>query len=222
MDIELEVFKKAKVNIDKLKTYGFKEENNKYIYETLFMNNSFKAIISITSDSKVKGQVIDALINEEYINLRIKKQTGEFVSKVREEYKSILNDILDKCFEREYFIYPQSNRITKLIIEKYQVMPEFLWEDSNHGVFRNKDNHKWFGIIMNVDKSKLSKTKLGDSEVLNIKLDEEVKAYLSEEGIYEAYHMNKKNWVSIILDDTLPDDKIMDLIDKSYKKVSKR
>ena len=41
-------------------------------------------------------------------------------------------------------------------------------------------------------------------EVMNVKvLPADVKNLILEEGIYECYHMNKKNWVSIILDDTL-------------------
>lgn len=221
MNIELELFKKAIINIEKLKTYGFQKQNGEYVYETSFMNNSFKMVVTVTNNSKVSGKVIDSNVNEEYINFRIKNQTGEFANKVREEYTNILKDILDKCFDKQFFIYPQTNRITNLIKNKYKTEPEFLWKDSNHGVFRNKDTNKWFGIIMNIDKNKLSKTKSGDSEVLNIKLDGEVKDYLNEKGIYEAYHMNKKNWVSIILDDTLSDDKIMSLIEKSYIKVSK-
>lgn len=221
MNIESELFKRTIVNIEKLKTYGFKKQHDEYVYQTSFMNNSFKAIITVINNSKVEGKIIDLNTNEEYINYRIKNQTGQFVNKVKEEYINILKDILDKCFEKQFFIYSQANRITKLIMEKYQVEPEFLWKDSPHGVFRNKDSHKWFGIIMNVKKNKILPNKDGLIEVLNVKLDEDGVNYLGVKGIFEAYHMNKKNWVSIILDDTLSDDKIMDLVDKSYIKVSK-
>ena len=39
---------------------------------------------------------------------------------------------------------------------------------------------------------------------------------LSTKGFYEAYHMNKKNWISIILDETLDDEIIKKLICDSY------
>ena len=39
---------------------------------------------------------------------------------------------------------------------------------------------------------------------------------MEKNGYYPAYHMNKKNWISIILDDNLSDEDIIDLISKSY------
>lgn len=57
-------------------------------------------------------------------------------------------------------------------------------------------------------------------EVINVKVDQErIKDYLSQTGIYEAFHMNKKCWVSIILDDTLPDDSIQGMIDDDYRSI---
>ena len=34
---------------------------------------------------------------------------------------------------------------------------------------------------------------------------------------YKAYHMNKKKWISIILDETLSDEDIFKYIDESYQ-----
>ena len=57
-------------------------------------------------------------------------------------------------------------------------------------------------------------------EVINVKVDQErIKDYLSQAGIYEAFHMNKKCWVSIILDDTLPDEAIQGMIDDSTRSI---
>ena len=38
-------------------------------------------------------------------------------------------------------------------------------------------------------------------------------------GIYEAYHMNKKNWISILLNDSLDDELLFKLLDNSYRYV---
>lgn len=223
MDIENGIFKKCRMNIDKLIEYGFLKEESNYRYEAFFMDDSFQAIIWITPAGKVIGKIIDLAFHEEYTSFRIKTQTSRFINQVREEYERILNDILVHCFEKEYFIYPQSNRITKIVQDKFGILPEFLWEKSpNHGVFRNPKNQKWFGIIMNIDKNKIVKEESGDTEVLNIKLDDEVSDYLRKKGIYEAYHMSKKNWVSILLDETLSDEEIMNLIEISYEKIQKR
>lgn len=222
MNMEEEIFKRSKVNTSKLLDYGFKKLDDKYVYEKEFLR-FFKAIISVDDNSKVKGRVIDLKIDDEYTNFRIEGELGSFASKIKDEYLNILNDIKEKCFDNNYFIFSQTNRITKYIKDKYKVEPEFLWEDTpGCGVFKNQDNHKWFGIIMNLDKSKIIENKSGEIEVLNVKLDKETDEYLKVKGIYPAYHMNKKNWVTIILDDTLIDNDIINLIDKSYMLVNKK
>lgn len=85
-------------------------------------------------------------------------------------------------------------------------------------VFRNKNN-KWFAVILNVDKSKVINNESGEIEIINVKLDDLVNKYQKEKGYALAYHMNKKSWITIILDDTLQDETIIKLIDISYKNV---
>ena len=61
----------------------------------------------------------------------------------------------------------------------------------------------------------------GEVEIINVKLGNLTSKYLNFEGIYTAYHLSKKNWVSIILNDTLKDEEIMNLVAISYKHSSK-
>ena len=218
LNIEDKIFKRMKLNKEKLIPYGFIKENEGYHYSKNFMKDTFRADIYIDLNGNVQGKVYDLDIEEEYTNFRVEDSVGEFVNTVKEEYIKILKDIADHCFEKEYFIYKQSNRIAKLIKETYQVEPEFLWEKfPNYGVFRNERSEKWFGIIVNIDKSKIIPEEKGEIEVLNVKLDDEVPTYLKQKGIYPAYHLSKKSWVSIILDDTLSDTEIMQLINTSYE-----
>ena len=116
-----------------------------------------------------------------------------------------------------YFISDQSNRITNYIIDKYKREPEFLWEKyDDFGVFRKKESGKWFAIMMTLDRSKIDN---GDGEIviINVKVEPELRdSLLKKKGYYEAYHMNKKSWITIILDDTVSDNDIEELIDNSY------
>ena len=118
---------------------------------------------------------------------------------------------------------PQSNRITNYIIGKYNTKPEFLWEKlDGSAVFRNKENNKWFGIIMDINKNKLDKeNKI--IEIINVKLDNKtIEKLIKEKGFYNAYHMNKKSWITIVLDDTLKDEEIIKYIDESYNIIKKK
>jgi predicted DNA-binding protein (MmcQ/YjbR family) len=216
LNIETDIFKRATVDYKKLEKYGFKKETEKYIFEKHFLKNEFKALITVDSKGVVSGKVFDLQVDEEYTNIRT-DMTGEFVTKVRESYKEILLDIREHCFETNYFIFDQSNRINKYIKEKYNNEPEFLWDKSpGFAVYRNEKNNKWYGIIMNIDLSKLDEG-TGEVEIINVKLDaNKIQKLLKEKGFYKAYHMNKTEWISILLNNTLKDEEITCLIDESY------
>ena len=215
LHIEDEIFLKKKFDFEKLKEFGFSFENNTYVYTEDFLDSNFKAIIDISD--VLKGKVIDNNSDEEYMPLRIESFDGEYVCKVREAYKSILKRIADACCTDEFFASNQANRITNLIYERYGVKPDFPWKDDN-GVFRHLDTQKWFSLIMYIKRDALLKN--GDRHMLNImnvKIDVSKRDELYEiKGIYPAYHMNHKMWVSIILDETISDDKIMKLIQGSF------
>lgn len=218
MNIEKEIFKRSRIDFQKLEEYGFIKKDQIYYYECSILDNRFHVVIEVDEQEKVQGKVIDAEFKEEYLLLRVDSQTGEFVSKVRDAYKNILKDIREKCSIQDYFIHPQANRITKYIIQKYQSYPEFLWDkDEGAAVFRNKENKKWFGIMMNIKRAKLDLGE-GEVEVLNVKLQpEEVNEKQSKIGYHQAYHMNHKSWITMVLDDTLQDKEIKDCIEKSYQ-----
>ena len=218
MTIEEEVFRKTKADFGKISKYGFKQNKSLYKYSKNIMNNTFRVDIEIDNNGKVKGKVYDLSFGDEYTNFRIEDSTGSFVGQVREEFRNLLKDIRSNCFTTEAFLFEQSNRITKQIKEKYKDEPEFEWEKfPGYATFRNKDSKKWYGIIMNIDKSKLDKKSVGEVEIIDIKLEpNEIENLLKQTGFYPAYHMNKKSWISIILDNTISDENIMKLIDKSY------
>ena len=209
MTIENDIFKRYNPDWSKCK----KE------FEITFFNSSFKALIRINNDGEVSGTVYDLENEDEFLPLRLDIQEGSFVGKVKEEYEKILINIRDKYFIKDYFIYPQSNRITREIIKKYGNEPEFLWEKfDGSGIFRNPDSQKWYAAILDVDGSKIKKGKSGIIEVLDIKLEpEEIQELLLRPDYYPAYHMNKKSWITIILDNSLSDKRIMELISKSYQ-----
>ena len=201
MTIEEKILKKSRVDFTKLKQFGFQQEDSMYTYHKKIQGEKFEVIIEINSKGETKGKVIDLELGDEYLNYRVENQTGEFASSIRNSFESILKEIRKNCFITEPFLYPQSNRITNLIKKEYQVDPEFLWKnDSKNAVFRNKTNKKWFGIIMNINKSKLASEE-EDIEVLNVKLSKEkIISLRTKTGYYEAYHMNKNNWITVRLD----------------------
>ena len=219
MRIEEEVFRYYDIDKDKLIEYGFIEKDEVLVFKKDILDGKFTVIIIY--DTKVKGKVIDNDFNEEYTNFR-REVVGEFSANIKEEFTKILVDIRDNCATKDVFQFAQTKRINLIIQKKYHVNPEFLWEKyPGFAIYRN--TKKWFALICNVAVNKVNKqsSSKDEIEVLNVKVpEEEINTFLQRNGYYEAYHMNKKNWVSIILDDTLKDDEIKKMIDKSFLAVN--
>ena len=218
MTIEEDIFKKTKIDFTKLKAYGFQKDKSLYKYSQNIMNNNFRVDIEINNAGIVKGKIFDLTVNDEYTNFRMENNLGSFGKKVRDEFKYLLEDLKNNCFIKEYFLGKQTNRIVKNIQELYGNKPEFPWEKyPGYATFKNKESKKWYAIIMNINQEKLDKTTLKEVEIINLKLEPtEIEELLKENSFYPAYHMNKKNWITIILDNTVSDEKIMNLIKRSY------
>jgi predicted DNA-binding protein (MmcQ/YjbR family) len=107
--------------------------------------------------------------------------------------------------------------VFKYIKDKYNTNPAYLWEKYPfYAAFRHSNN-KWFGIIMNVKKEKLGLNGKEEIDILNVKCPPELVGKLRlNKGITKAYHMNKEHWITILLDGSVNDKMIKDLIDWSY------
>ena len=221
MTTEQKVFSRRRFITMRMTEYGFINMGACYSLSEKFMDGDFTAEIRVYENGSVQGRVIDNMIGEEYIPLRMPNYSGAFVGSVREAYEALLLDIAEKCCNEVAFASDQSNRITALRQERYSVEPDFPWDEGRHetsGVFRH-NNNKWFGLIMNIDRRHLDKNSAEEmTDVINLKVDENRAAALHKiRGIYPAYHMNHSKWISVTLDDTLDDRDVMDLVDESFR-----
>ena len=115
-------------------------------------------------------------------------------------------------------IWLNKQQVNKYIKKKYKVEPDYPWPDTpNNQVFRHKDNNKWFGLIMEVLPCKLGLEGEEYIDILDIKCEKDMVFSLTgTEGYFLGYHMNKANWITVVLDDRLSEDTIKSLIDMSY------
>ena len=118
----------------------------------------------------------------------------------------------------------QCERITEHLRGRYGTEAEHLWvQYPSYSVFRHPFSRKWYAIIMDIPRNRLGL--VGDRiiTVINVKCSPlMVGSLLAEPGFFPAYHMNKTSWVSILLDDTVPDDKLFTLLELSYDSVTPR
>ena len=218
MSIEKDIFKKYSADFDKLEKYGFTKKRGSFVLEKLFKSDEFRAEIVIKKTGEIQGKVYEVESNEEFLPLRVESQQGAFIGEVREEYKKILYDICQKCYTKNYFIYPQANRIANLIISKFGDKPDFMWDKfPDYGVFKNSKSSKWYGMVGDINYSKLDANINKPVEIINLKLDKKkIPELIKKDGFFPAWHMNKQSWITIVLDETLTDSEIMDLVEESY------
>lgn len=210
-------FENKTINTEELLKYGFRLNENTYIYEKAISDNQFKICIEISKDSKT-SKVIDLAIDEEYVLVDVKDSSGNFVGKIKEEYEAILNDILEKCTTPNVFKSNQSKLIIKYIKEKYNDDLEYLWSKfPNNAVWRNKENNKWYGIVLVIPENKLGLDSDSLIEIIDLRYQKDsIKERIDNNKIFPGYHMNKSSWITIKLDETVSTEEIYKLIDNSY------
>lgn len=99
---------------------------------------------------------------------------------------------------------------------RYGTEPEYPWNDNNV-VLRHRENNKWYAVVLEVCENKLGRSGERTVDVLNLKCDPNLVGSLRmQEGFYPAYHMNKEKWISVILDGTVSDETIKELVEMSY------
>ena len=214
MSLESEVFKRRAFDEERLIAYGFTRVGDALSFRREFAEG-FYAILSYKCGD-MTGKVFDAETDEEYTIFRLEGVSGAFVIGVRNAYISFLEEVRDACSERRVYLTEQSERIVSIIRSRYGVQAEFLWEKfPNYAVFRNAESRKWFAIVMDIDRAKVSLGESGVTDVMNVKTDERTAEFIRK-GAYSCFHMNNKMWVSVILDGRLPDDLVLEMLEVSY------
>ncbi|EJO21568.1 MULTISPECIES: MmcQ/YjbR family DNA-binding protein [Streptococcus] len=216
-----EIFKSYQFNKEKAHAYGFVESGEVWTYSCQILQGEFFMTVSITPDN-VSFLVFDQETGDLYPQVHMESMRGTFVGSVRQACLEILYQIRKACFDVQDFICPQTKRIMDQVQEKYANQLEYLWEKSpDTAVLRHEDNQKWYAVLMRIPWDKLEKGREGLVEAVNIK-HEQVADLLSKKGIYPAFHMNKRYWLSLTLDDSLQDEEVIELIERSWNLTVKK
>lgn len=211
-------FHNRKANPEKLLAYGFDRDNSGYYYGTEIADGHFRLVVSITDNGEVRTQVIDIETGDEYILHHTAKATGAFVGMVKANYEAVLAEIAEKCFDPDVFKSEQAKQIITYVREKYDDELEFLWKKfPDNAIWRRKDTKKWYAALLTVSARKLSLDSDEVIEIIDLRMKpEEIGKIVDNQTYFPGYHMNKKHWITICLDGSVPCDEIFGRIDASY------
>ncbi|WP_314397120.1 MmcQ/YjbR family DNA-binding protein [uncultured Gemella sp.] len=202
---------------EQLKGFGFKEEADKLVYKKEILDSNFLIEI-VFANNQLTIEVYDLEFDEIYSLFSVDSAVGETVQNIREHVEKLLSSILGLADE--------SGKISLEIIDYYnnkyggnRVNPFKKHPDILAMV---NEKNKWYSLFLDVEYNKLNKntditTKV---KILNVKYPaNKILEIIDNKNIFPAYHMNKKHWISIVIDKNIKLEKIKELIDISHSLV---
>ena len=199
---------------EKLLQYGFREEAEKLIYRKEILDSSFLIEI-VFVNSQLLIEVYDLEFDEIYSLYSVDSAAGETVQNIREHVEKLLSSILGLADESRKIssevIDHCNNKYGENHVNPFKKHPDIL-------AFVNERN-KWYALLLDVEYNKLNKntditTKV---KILNVKYPtDRILEIIDNKNIFPAYHMNKKHWISVVLDKNIKLETIKELIGISY------
>ncbi len=218
------LFIRKKLSPKKAEEYGFFREGEGYAYSALIMDGEFTLKVAFDSGGgNLNTNMYECDTGDEYTLYKTDAE-GVYIGKVRAAIEAVLADIVDKCFVSSGFKQRQTEALVAYGKSVYGSSAEFLWEDTpDCAIMRRGDSGKWYVVIQTVSKRKLGIASDDKAEILNLHGEkEDVAELLARDGIYPAWHMNKKSWFTVILDGSVEDDMLFSLVDESYRLAGKQ
>ena len=208
---------KYNLSKEQLNGFGFKEEAEKLIYRKEILDSSFLIEI-VFVNNQLMVEVYDIEFDEIYLLFSVDSAVGETVQNIREHVENLLSSILGLADESgkisSEIIDYCNNKYGGNYVNPFKKHPDIL-------AFVNEKN-KWYALLSDVEYNKLNKntditTKV---KILNVKYPtDRILEIIDNKNIFPAYHMNKKHWISIVLDKNIKLETITELIDMSYSLV---
>ena len=201
--------------------YGFCRKVDDLVYKTPIVSGQLRLELTLKKDGALFCRIFDTDFGDEYILHKIPDADGAFVGQVREEYEKIISDVLEKCFDGQKKFCGQLLEIREYLLEKYGTPLEFPWDDEN-AIVRRNDNKKWYAAFLSVNAKKIGLPIDRPVKIMNVKADpKKIESAIDGRCFFPAYHMNKKHWITLLLDDELDISEIKRWIDESCKLVAK-
>ena len=202
---------------EQLKGFGFKEEADKLVYKKEILDSNFLIEI-VFANNQLTIEVYDLEFDEIYSLFSVDSAVGETVQNIIESVEKILSSILGLADKSEKIssevIDYCNNKYGENHVNPFKKHPDIL-------ALVNEKN-KWYALFLDVEYNKLNKntditTKV---KILNVKYPaDKILEIIDNKNIFPAYHMNKKHWISIVLDKNIKMETIKELIDISYSLV---
>lgn len=157
-------------------------------------------------------------VAEPYVLFDVPSARGKFVMGVRQKVFDFVEDIKSKCFiltdVRKKYIQFIQNHFGTLGDNPFN-------EDSFDTLVFRTAKKSWFALLMTIKFKNLGIDSDELVSVVNLKHHwEKIPKIIDKKNIFNAYHMSKKHWITVILSDNIDFDFLKDLTKESFDLVS--
>ena len=175
--------------------------------------------VFVIAGKSFEVNVFDADTDEEYLPFNVVDNITGFVTGIREQVEDLVQEIKEKCLLNSNM----KLRLMEYCERKFGTEPEAPWKDSPDAyTFKTAKRNKWYALFMTIPYKSLGLVAKGALDVVNIKLPpEKVLDLIDRVHFYPAYHMNKKHWITIVLDKEVDEPLVQQLLEESYGLVEK-
>ena len=175
--------------------------------------------VFVIAGKSFEVNVFDADTDEEYLPFNVLDNITGFVTGIREQVEDLVQEIKAKCLLNSNM----KLRLMEYCERKFGTEPEAPWEDSPDAyTFKTAKRNKWYALFMTIPYKSLGLVAKGTLDVVNIKLPPaKVLDLIDRVHFYPAYHMNKKHWITIVLDKEVDEPLVQQLLEESYGLVEK-
>ncbi len=111
------------------------------------------------------------------------------------------------------------SEVSEYIRAQYNTEAERPWMRApDYIVFRHRDNKRMFGVAVTVPFSRLGKHDETPVDIITLKVGDPLlrDILLRQEGIYPGLGFGQRDWITVILDGTVPWENVSAFIDRSF------
>lgn len=211
------VFRDRKPVEEKLIPFGFVPGGSGFSYRAELMGGAFYAECELRPNGSVHVAVCGA--GEGAGDVPPLASSSFLARQLRKEFEEELWHVAECCFEPDVFKAASTQRVLEYVRTVYGDAPEHLWRRSpESAIVRRRDNAKWYAVFQAVPRLKLGGSSDERVEILNLRVrPDELEGCVDYVSRFPGYHMNKKHWVSLCLDGSVPFEELKERLEASYR-----
>ena len=206
------------VDIKKALSYGFVREGAGLTLRKTLPETEFYAVVTLAGKA-LSVNVLERDTDEEYLPFNVADNISGYVMSVREKAEALLEEIKTQCLIKSNV----KLQLMDYCSQRFGTVPDAPWpETPENFTFKTARRNKWYALFMTIPYKSLGLAKAGKVDVLNIKLPPaKIEQLVDRQHFYPAYHMNKKHWLTVMLQKDADISLVQELLAESYQLVGK-